>query len=40
MRRIASALLTLLAAGCALATATPPEIEVAGVELRGLGLFD
>ncbi len=32
--------LALLAAGCALATATPPEVEVAGVELRGLGVPD
>ena len=40
MRRTASALLAALAAGCALATATPPEVEVAAVELRGLGLLD
>ena len=32
--------LALLGAGCALATATPPEVEVADVELRGLGLLD
>lgn len=32
--------LALLAAGCALAAATPPEVEVAAVELRGLGLLD
>ena len=32
--------LALLAAGCALATAAPPEVEVAGVELRGLDLLD
>ncbi len=29
-----------LLAGCALVTATPPEVEVAAVELRGLGLLD
>ena len=40
MKRGAPAALALLAAGCALATATPPEVEVAGVELRGLGLLD
>ena len=32
--------LALLAGGCALATVTPPEVEVAAVELRGLGLLD
>ncbi len=32
--------LALLPAGCALATATPPRVEVAAIELRGLGLFD
>jgi LEA14-like dessication related protein len=30
----------LTAAGCALATATPPAIEVQRVELRGAGLLD
>lgn len=35
-----SVALALLAAGCALAVATPPEVEVADVELRGLGLLD
>ena len=39
MRHLAP-LLPLLAAGCALATAMPPEVEVAAVELRGLGLLD
>ena len=39
MRRLAP-VLVLLVAGCALATATPPEVEVAAVELRGLGLLD
>lgn len=33
-------LLALLASGCALATARPPSVEVAAVELRGLGLLD
>ena len=40
MRRTVPALLAALTAGCALATATPPEVEVAAVELRGLGLLD
>lgn len=38
-----SALVTLLAtlcSGCALVTATPPQVEVAAVELRGAGLLD
>jgi len=26
--------------GCTLATTTPPQVEVAGVELRGIGLLD
>ena len=30
----------LLCTACALATATPPQVEVAGVELRGIGLLD
>lgn len=30
----------LLCTGCALATAAPPQVEVAAVELRGLGLLD
>jgi len=30
----------LLCIGCALATATLPQVEVAAVRLRGLGLFD
>ena len=29
-----------LATGCALITATPPSVEVAGVELRAIGLLD
>ena len=36
----AAAALAPLAAGCALVAATPPRVEVAAVELRGLGLFD
>ncbi len=39
MRYIALSL-ALLITGCALATATPPKVEVAAVELRGLGLLD
>lgn len=39
MRRLAP-VLAVLVAGCALATATPPTVEVADVELRGLGLLD
>lgn len=39
MRHIAL-LLAFLISGCALATARPPEVEVAAVELRGLGLLD
>jgi len=30
----------LLCTGCALATATPPQVEVADVQLRGVGLLD
>lgn len=30
----------LLCAGCALATATPPQVEVASVRLRDVGLLD
>ena len=33
-------LLAGLCAGCALATATPPQVEVAAVELRGASLFE
>jgi len=29
----------LLRTGCALATATPPQVEVADVQLRGIGLL-
>ena len=39
MMRLAP-MFALLASGCALATATPPEVEVAAVELRGLSLLD
>ena len=38
--KLISVAFALLAAGCALAAATPPEVEVADVELRGLGLLD
>ena len=34
------ALILLGASGCALATATPPTVEVASVELRGVGVLD
>ena len=34
------ALIALLCGGCALATATPPQVEVAAVGLRGAGLLD
>lgn len=33
-------LVALLCAGCTLATATPPQVEVAAVELRGIGLLN
>ena len=33
-------LLTILCSSCALVTATPPQVEVATVELRGAGLLD
>lgn len=39
MSRIAP-MLALLVSGCALATASSLEVEVAAVELRGLGLLD
>ena len=32
--------LVLLAGGCALATATPPRVDVASVQLRAVGLLD
>ena len=40
VKRTVPALLAALAAGCALATAARPEVEVADVELRGLGVLD
>ena len=39
-RTVAAALLTALCTGCALVTATPPQVEVASVQLRGAGLLD
>lgn len=36
----AAIVLGSLVAGCALITAVAPEVDVAGVELRGLGLLD
>ncbi len=40
MTRPATLLLLLGLGGCALAGATPPTVEVAAVELRGVGLLD
>ncbi len=41
MNRFAAwAATALLCTGCVLATATPPQVEVAAVELRGIGLLD
>lgn len=37
---LALAVAGLLASGCTLLTATPPEVEVIGVELHGLGLLE
>lgn len=39
-RPAAWAAAALLCTGCALATATPPQVEVAAVQLRGVGLLD
>ena len=42
MLKLAMSRLSLagLCAGCALVTATPPQVEVAAVELRGVGVFE
>lgn len=40
MSRPLAWLAVLLCAGCALATATPPQVEVASVRLRDVGLLD
>ena len=40
LRWIIPIMLAAFTAGCALVTATPPEVEVAAVELRGLGVLD
>ena len=40
MRHLAVLAAALLAAGCTLLTATPPQVEVQRVELRGGGLLD
>ncbi len=40
MSRLFAWTAALLCAGCALATAASPQIEVAAVELRGVGLLD
>jgi len=39
-RPLAWIAVALLCTGCALATATPPQVEVAAIELRGIGLLD
>ncbi len=39
-RSLACIAAALLCTACALATATPPQVEVAAVKLRGLGLLD
>ena len=39
-RAVLAASTGLLASGCALLTATPPEVEATRVELRGLGLLE
>lgn len=39
-RPVAAALITVLCTSCALVTATPPQVEVASVQLRGAGLLD
>ncbi len=39
-RPAAAALLTIICAGCTLVTATPSQVEVAAVQLRGAGLLD
>jgi len=38
--RILTAAAALGVSGCTLLTATPPRVEVTGVELRGIGLLD
>ena len=40
MRQVAVLAAALLGAGCTLLTATPPQVEVQRVELRGGGLLD
>lgn len=40
MSRPPAWLAALLCTGCALATATPPQVEVADVQLRGIGLLN
>ena len=39
-RSIAATLLALVCTGCALVTATPPQVEVASIQLRAAGLLD
>ncbi len=39
-RSVAAALITVLCTSCALVTATPPQVEVASVQVRGAGLLD
>jgi len=40
MRRWTVVSATALLGGCALATATPPQVEIASVQLRGVGLLE
>ncbi len=39
-RPVTAAVITVLCASCALVTATPPQVAVASVQLRGAGLLD
>jgi LEA14-like dessication related protein len=39
-RPFAAAFITVLCTGCTLVTATPPQAEVASIQLRGAGLLD
>ncbi len=39
-RPLAGLAAALLCTGCALATATPPQVEVTAVQVRGIGLLD
>jgi len=39
-RPVAAALIAVLSAGCTLVTGSPPQVEVAAVQVRGAGLLD